>query len=91
MTTSLLLAGKLSSSLQACSQGQLQKGRLDVKDPKGLQWSLYFDLGHLVGEAGGVHPVRRWYRQLSRYCPQLGVDQLSILGGKIDQSGNYEF
>lgn len=89
MTTSHLFTGKLSSKLQACSQGQ-QRGRLDIKNSQGQQWSLYFDLGHLVGEAGGVHPVRRWCRQLARYCPQLGVDPVSIQGGKVAQYWDYD-
>ena len=86
-----LVTDKLSDVLQACAQAQFTKGRLDVKATTGQQWSLYFELGHLVGDAGGVHPVRRWCRQLSRYCPQLGVDAVTIQGAKVDRYWNYDF
>ena len=91
VTIGHLFTDKLSSRLQTCSQGQFKKGRLDIKDPKGQQWSLYFDLGHLIGDTGGVHPLRRWCRQLSRYCPQLGIDANSIREGKVDLLWYYDF
>ncbi|MEO0988209.1 MAG: response regulator [Cyanobacteria bacterium J06639_14] len=34
-------------------------------------WSLYFLNGRLVGGIREVHPVRCWYQQIVRYCPQL--------------------
>lgn len=89
MGTDYVVTDKLSSILQACSQGQLRKGRLNVKAPKGQQWSLYFHLGLLIGDAGGVHPVRRWRRQLSQYCPGLGVDADSILKGNGSRCWDY--
>lgn len=48
-------------------------GRLDVEDAQGKQWSLYFSEGSIWG-GSGVHPLRSWYRQLSRHCPQLVVE-----------------
>ena len=62
----------LSNRLQDCSQKQFT-GRLNVQEPKGQNWSLYLHVGHLVGDAGGVHPVRRWRRQLSQHCQGLGA------------------
>lgn len=63
----------LSSWLLAFSQRKLTEGRLDIKDPNGRKWSLYFQSGYLIGESGGVHPIRRWHRQLSRYCPHIDI------------------
>lgn len=76
MTTDYVVTNNLSSRLKACSQGQLQNGRLDVINPAGQRWSLYFHLGHLIGEAGGIHPLRRWRRQLSQYCAPNNKDAL---------------
>lgn len=90
MTTNYVVTDKFSRILKACSQGQPPKGRLDVQAPKDQQWSLYFHLGHLVGDAGGVHPVRRWRRQLSQYCPQLGIDAVSIQEGNGLRCWDYE-
>ncbi len=90
MTQSHLFTG-MSNWLQAWSQGKLRNGRLDIKGSQSQQWSLYFHLGHLIGDAGGTHPVRRWCRQLCQYCPQINVDATSIAGGTDSQSRNYEY
>lgn len=91
MTDSYLYTGKLTNWFQAWSQGHLRNGRLDINSIEGLHWSLYFHLGHLVGETGGVHAVRRWHRQLSQHCPQLGIDAAHLLTGKASRYGDYEF
>lgn len=89
MTQSHLFTGT-TNWLQAWSQGKLRNGRLDIKGANFQQWSLYFHLGHLIGDAGGMHPVRRWCRQLTQYCPQLNVNAVSMQGGMGRQSWNYE-
>jgi CheY-like chemotaxis protein len=90
MTDSHLYTAKLTNWLQAWSQGHLRTGRLDVKSTEGMRWSLYFHLGHIVGEAGGVHPARRWYRQLSQHCPQLSIDAANVPTGKASRYEDYE-
>lgn len=90
MTQSHLYTG-MSHWLQAWSQGKLRNGRLDIKTSQSQQWSLYFHLGHLIGDAGGIHPVRRWCRQLSQYCPQIDVDAVSMHQEIRHQSWRYEF
>lgn len=88
MTTKRVVTDNLSSRLQACSQGQFTNGRLDIKDTESKQqWSLYFHLGHLVGDTGGVHPVRRWQRQLSQYCSH-GVDAVNSWNYNICDYGS---
>ncbi|MGF1480592.1 MAG: response regulator [Cyanophyceae cyanobacterium] len=72
------MAKNLSDWLWAFSQRQLTKGRLEVRDFDGRQWSLYFQLGHLIGESGGEHPLRRWRRNISQHCPQVGSDLASF-------------
>lgn len=67
-------AQSLCNVLQVCSQEQLTDGCLEITSPEGLQWSLYFHYGHLIGDTGGVHPVRRWCRQLAHHCPQMAID-----------------
>lgn len=89
MTQSYLYTG-MGNWLQAWSQGKLRNGRLDIKISH-QQWSLYFHLGHLIGEAGGIHPVRRWCRQLSQYCPQIDVDAVSMQKEIRHQSWRYDF
>lgn len=89
MTDSYIYTGKLNNWFQAWSQGQFKNGRLDVTEPRGQWWSLYFHLGHLIGEAGGVHPVRRWYRQIYQHCPQLSMNSVSFPAEMGHQCRNY--
>lgn len=67
----------LAHHFQVCSRMEIS-GRLDLSvanDPK-LMWSFYLHLGQLIWSVGGLHPIRRWHRQLSQYCPQLTVSSL---------------
>ena len=59
---------KLFSSLQ---EAQVS-GQLTFTDPiKGKEWHLYLYLGEIVYGTGGVHPVRRWQRNLISNLPQI--------------------
>lgn len=59
----------LAKQLHFCSQEKFT-GRLDlrIQDAQIRPWSLYFHKGNLIWGSGGIHPVRRWYRQLSQHC-----------------------
>ena len=45
-------------------------GQLVVSDSQDNTWIIYLYLGRIVYATGGVHPVRRWRRNLAAYCPQ---------------------
>ena len=45
-------------------------GQLAIHDAQDTSWILYLYLGRIVYATGGVHPVRRWRRNLVAYCPQ---------------------
>lgn len=50
---------------------QLQfNGKLIRTDTTGQQWVFYFSQGAIVYATGGLHPYRRWFRQLTLHCPQ---------------------
>ncbi|WNZ27738.1 response regulator [Leptolyngbya sp. NK1-12] len=54
----------LANQLLFCSQEEFT-GQLDLQFQSTQKvWSLYFKKGSLIWGAGGVHPVRRCYRQL---------------------------
>lgn len=67
---------ELSNQIQVCTSEQFT-GWLDLQSEKtqGQQWRLYFYQGGLIWATSRVHPIRRWYRQLSWHCPQLLVSQ----------------
>lgn len=74
MTTNyeVVSIAELSEQIQAYSQERFT-GWLDLKleNIQDQQWRLYFCLGSLIWGTSTVHPIRRWYRQLSRHCPRL--------------------
>ncbi|MDJ0897945.1 MAG: response regulator [Xenococcus sp. MO_188.B8] len=45
-------------------------GQLAIYNAQDTSWILYLYLGRIVYATGGVHPVRRWRRNLVAYCPQ---------------------
>ncbi len=46
-------------------------GQLVLTESKGQQWSFYFYLGSIIYATGGIHPVRRWRRNLAASCPHM--------------------
>jgi hypothetical protein len=78
-TQEVVTTAELARQIQACSEekftGQLD---LEIKDPKGQRWSLYFHLGGLIWATSEVHPMRRLHRQLSQHCLQLVIDSEAL-------------
>jgi CheY-like chemotaxis protein len=65
-------ANELAGLLQTCSQAQFTgQLSLSIQDTQMPPYKVLFHLGCLVDATGGVLPIRRWFRQLSRYCPHL--------------------
>jgi two-component system, chemotaxis family, response regulator PixG len=72
---------KLFTSLQKAHLS----GRLTFSDPvKGDEWHFYLYLGDLVYATGGIHPIRRWQRNLILNLPQIPF-QLSHLQEELTQ------
>jgi chemotaxis family two-component system response regulator PixG len=46
-------------------------GQLTLTDGAGRQWQFYLYFGRILYATGGIHPVRRWLRNIAAYCPQL--------------------
>lgn len=45
-------------------------GQLAISDSNDNSWMFYLYLGRIVYATGGIHPTRRWRRNLVSYCPQ---------------------
>ena len=72
---------KLFSSLKEAEVS----GKLTFTDPiKGEEWYLYLYLGGIVYGTGGVHPIRRWQRNLISNLPQIPF-QLSRLQDELTE------
>ncbi len=85
--TNDLAKDKLSDLLETLSQRQFT-GKLEVQALP-ITWNLYFCLGRLVWIAGGAHRIRRWYRLLSQYCPQ--IPPKSIRPRQVDASQSWKY
>jgi two-component system, chemotaxis family, response regulator PixG len=59
-------------------------GQLLRTNTQGQQWLFYFVRGSLVHATGGIHPVRRWRRNLAICCPQK-VDDYSTWADQISR------
>ncbi|NET33126.1 MAG: response regulator [Cyanothece sp. SIO1E1] len=46
-------------------------GQLILTGPRKQEWTFYLYMGRIMYVTGGLHPVRRWYRQLTAHCPQI--------------------
>ena len=72
---------KLFSSLKEAEVS----GKLTFTDPiKQEEWYLYLYLGRIVYGTGGVHPIRRWQRNLISNLPQIPF-QLSSLQDELTE------
>ncbi|PZO49940.1 MAG: response regulator [Phormidesmis priestleyi] len=59
----------LDEKIQIHKQNQFT-GIVHIGTAKSPYWSIYFHLGRIVWAHSQLHPVRRWYRQLVKHCPQ---------------------
>lgn len=87
MTTNDLGTDKLTDQIQIYTQKQFT-GRLDVQGT--TTWSLYFCLGRLVWATGGEHQIRRWYRHLNQYCPQIPTNGVRLRESDVTKYWEYQ-
>lgn len=79
------------------TRGREFTGRLILSDRTGIESVFYFYLGRLVYATGGSHPVRRWQRSLTVYCPAILRDPetfrqglMSVVGSDAPISWEYQ-
>lgn len=77
----------LASELAVCVKSKFT-GRLDISTQKG-DYRLYFGLGSLAWATGGLHPNRRWRRNLRHTCPE--IDQNQIKFRQTDEMDDWEY
>ena len=57
---------KLFSSLKQAKFS----GQIVITNSQDLVWVFYLYFGRIMYATGGLHPIRRWRRNLTAYCPQ---------------------
>jgi two-component system, chemotaxis family, response regulator PixG len=70
-------AAKQAEFFETLKQNRFS-GQLILTNPKGEKWYFYFYLSRIIYATGGVHPVRRWRRNLFTHVPQI-ISQLSTI------------
>ncbi len=75
LPTSKITAAQLNQFFKTLKQLQFN-GQLVLMSAQGQQWFFYLHLGWIMYVTGGIHPVRRWKRNLAIYCPWLLSDIL---------------
>lgn len=53
-------------------------GQVVLINPQGDKAFLYLYLGRTIYATGGIHPVRRWRRNLVTYCPQIAAQPSAV-------------
>jgi chemotaxis family two-component system response regulator PixG len=61
-----MIPNYLIGEFKSCTQIQYN-GSLNIKSSKGIIWKFYYRLGRIVWASGGIHPFRRWRRQMAQY------------------------
>lgn len=49
-------------------------GQLLLTGSQGQQWLFFVSQGCIIYATGGIHPVRRWKRNVFTYCPQMAAN-----------------
>lgn len=74
-TYQLVKLDQLAKELRILSDDQYS-GKLDIKNSQGMTWSFYYYLGEIIWVTGGIHPYRRWLRNIAQNCPQIDMNSL---------------
>ena len=64
------VGSRQATLFQTLKQPQFS-GELILKSTKSQEWTFYLYLGRIVYATGGIHPLRRWQRNLTAYAPHL--------------------
>lgn len=67
----------LLNGLQKISQIQYT-GAVNIENQYNQVWNIYFRLGRIIWVSGGIHPYRRFRRQMARYLPTINIPNLSL-------------
>ncbi len=78
LTSDSLVFKEFTSSKQAELFETLKhlqfNGQLVLTGLKARKWVFHFYRGHIMYATGGIHPVRRWKRNLEAHIPQFSFD-----------------
>lgn len=85
-----LIVREFSTSKQAKLFKSLQQSRLSgqlifTHPHQEDRWCFYLHLGKIIYATGGIHPLRRWQRNVCLYLPRISFDvEAEVKAGRID-------
>jgi len=82
VTLDNLMIDSIAGQLASLSQKQFT-GEMEIQSSQGQKWHLYFGLGRLIWASGGIHPRRRWRRQV-RFCPEINPNLIARDGDDFE-------
>ncbi|MEN9520448.1 MAG: hypothetical protein RLZZ381_3036 [Cyanobacteriota bacterium] len=53
-------------------------GQLVLTENRGIQWNFHLYQGHILYVTGGIHPVRRWLRNMQVILPQINTHPVAL-------------
>ena len=82
------VGSRQATLFQTLKQPQFS-GELILRSTKDIEWTFYLYLGRIVYATGGIHPVRRWQRNLNAYAPHL-VSKLDFLEQELNNELDFQ-
>jgi two-component system, chemotaxis family, response regulator PixG len=74
----MVLPSNLMEEFKNCTNTKYS-GKLEITTvQQGRIWGFYFQSGQIVWATGGVHPFRRWRRQMSQNCPEVDISKIQL-------------
>ena len=67
-------ASKQAKLFHSLQQSQLSGQLIFTNPQQGYKWCFYLHLGQILYATGGVHPLRRWQRNVNIYLSQVSLD-----------------
>lgn len=73
-----MVSNNLLDELRNCTQLKYS-GSLNIQSYQGQSWTFYYRFGRIIWATGGIHPFRRWKRQIIQYCPGVDANKLHLI------------
>lgn len=83
LNTELTIPDTLLDEFKTCTRSHYN-GKLEIETCTGHKFSFYYRLGRIVWASGGAHPLRRFRRNITQYCPQINLDTIQLQAGNQD-------
>lgn len=78
-----MVSNNLLDELRSCTQLKYS-GSLNIQSYQGQSWTFYYRFGRIIWATGGIHPFRRWKRQIAQHCPGVDISKLRLTANDVE-------